>query len=652
MTTETFALTRDLAQRRSNPLADPVPDYATYMLDIDGCVCSWNARASRFEGFTEEDILGEHFSCFFTPEDRSAGIPATVLQAAAIEGRFETEAWRVRKCGARYWAHVTLDTVRDRTGATVGYVKIVRDLSERQRSEEVLRRSEEQFRLLVQGVTDYAIYMLDPDGYVSSWNLGAERIKGYRPEEIIGQHFSRFYTDEDREQDLPRTALSIAQSEGRFEREGWRVRKDGTRFWANVIIDAIRADDGSLIGFAKVTRDITEKRQAQQALERTQRELFHSQKMEAVGQLTGGVAHDFNNLLMAVLGSLEIAEKRAAAGRDVTQLIKNAILGARRGASLTQRLLAFSRKQDLVIEPVDVPDLVREMSDMLQRSIGPTVEISTSFPLSLPPVYCDRNQLESAILNLAVNARDAMHHEGSLSFKATTHLIGPDDGELKAGNYVCLCLTDEGEGMDAETLENATSPFFTTKGVGKGTGLGLSMVQGLMAQSGGRLVLRSSKGAGTTAELWMPAAQNPGGVERLDAGDQTIKIPTTPSVRPLSILVVDDDPLVLTNTVLMIEDLGHATAQAQSAEEALLLLDGGAPFDLVVTDHAMPKVTGSQLAAIIRERCPGLPIVLATGYAELPQGADTSLIRLSKPFSQNQLETAIANARDRPDRAL
>jgi PAS domain S-box-containing protein len=393
------------------------------MLDTDGHVSSWNAGAQRFKGYTESEILGEHFSRFYTPEELAAGVPARALATAEAEGRFEAEGWRVRKDGERFWAHVVIDAIRDPHGHLVGFAKITRDLTERKAAEEVLRRSEEQFRLLVQGVTDYAIYMLDPDGRVASWNGGAQRIKGYEPEEIIGEHFSRFYTEDDKAAELPRKALEIAASEGRFEKEGWRLRKDGSRFWASVIIDAIRGDDGTLIGFAKVTRDVTEKRQAQEALERAQHELFQAQKMEAVGQLTGGIAHDFNNLLMAVLGSLEIARKRALEGRDVVSLIDNAITGAKRGASLTQRLLAFSRKQELTLEPVAVPALVSGMTELLQRSIGSAIEITTTFPLALPPVLSDSNQLESALLNLVVNARDAMPEGGIIAISARKHSL-------------------------------------------------------------------------------------------------------------------------------------------------------------------------------------------------------------------------------------
>ncbi|MCF6370707.1 hybrid sensor histidine kinase/response regulator [Rhizobium halophilum] len=622
-------------------LVDAITDYAIYMLDTGGYVSSWNTGANRFKGYTEEEILGEHFSRFYTPEDREAGIPEKALSTAAATGRFEAEGWRVRKDGRRFWAHVIIDAIRDPHGQLLGFAKITRDLSERKHAEETLRKSEEQFRLLVQGVTDYAIYMLDPTGKVSSWNAGAEHIKGYAPDEIIGQHFSRFYTEEDRAIDLPRTALETAAKEGRFEKEGWRVRKDGTRFWANVIIDAIYAEDGSVLGFAKVTRDITEKREAQEALQLAQQELFQAQKMEAVGQLTGGVAHDFNNLLMAILGSLEIARKRALAGQNVIDLIDNAIKGAQRGASLTQRLLAFSRKQELKLEAVDVPDLVRGMAELLQRSLGPTVEISLNFPLKLPLVQSDPNQLASALLNLAVNARDAMTDGGMITIAARRRSLRKREiSELKEGDYVCLSVTDEGEGMDAETLEKAMTPFFTTKGIGKGTGLGLPMVQGLMAQSGGKLRLRSTKGEGTTAELWLPLADV---VEEPVSEAPQVEQPRYD--RTLTVLAVDDDPLVITNTVLMLQDLGHEVVQAHSGEEALQRLNEDLTFDLVLTDFSMPRMTGAQLAEQIRERMPDLPIVLATGYAELADGSPgAELPRLAKPFSQSELEKALLAA--------
>ncbi|TBF26538.1 PAS domain-containing sensor histidine kinase (plasmid) [Rhizobium leguminosarum] len=619
-------------------LVDAITDYAIYMLSPEGIVTSWNSGAQRFKGYKPPEILGEHFSRFYLEEDRAAGLPARALATAAEHGRFEGEGWRQRKDGSRFWAHVIIDPIRRPSGELIGYAKITRDLTERRAAEQAIRQSEEQFRRLVQGVSDYAIYMLDPGGNVSSWNFGAERIKGYRPQEIIGRHFSTFYTAEDREAGLPETALGIARAEGRFEREGWRVRKDGTRFWASVVIDAIRDEEGDVLGFAKITRDITEKMETQRALEQAREELFQSQKMEAIGQLTGGIAHDFNNLLMAVLGSLEILKKRMPQDLSLTSLVDNAMQGAQRGAALTQRMLAFSRRQELHVEPIDVSGLVRGMMDMLSRSLGPLTAIETSFPVRLPTILTDPNQLEMAILNLVVNARDAMPSGGRIVLRASEESLPSGKIPLPPGRYVRIAVIDEGEGMDAKTLEQAITPFFTTKGVGKGTGLGLSMVQGLASQSGGRLMMKSSLGEGTTVELWFPVAS----VEQTTEAAADRPRQEENATPRLRIVAVDDDGLVLMNTTLMLEDLGHTVFEAMAGPEALDILRKE-QVDLVICDHAMPRMTGAQLAQAIRSEWPDMPIILATGYAEIPEGAGiVDLPRLGKPFSQAQLAEAIS----------
>jgi PAS domain S-box-containing protein len=619
-------------------LVDAITDYAIYMLDPSGRVTSWNAGAQRFKGYRPQDILGEHFSRFYTDEDRAAGVPARALRTAEVEGRFESEGWRVRKDGTRFWAHVVIDPIKSEDGELIGFAKITRDLTERRAAEEALRKSEQQFALLVQGVTDYAIYMLDPTGRVTNWNAGAQRIKGFLPEEIIGEHFSRFYTEEERAAGAPERALEVAAAEGRFEREAWRVRKDGTRFWAHVIIDPIRDNDGEIIGFAKITRDITERRETQRALEKAREALYQSQKLDAIGQLTGGIAHDFNNLLMAVLGSLELVRKRIPQDPRITPLIENAIQGAERGAVLTQRMLAFARKQELVMEPIDLPALVRGMTGLLERSLGPGVQIETRFPLSLPPLLSDPAQLETALLNLAVNARDAMPDGGVISIEARREVVSEDaTAQLAPGAYVRLSVADSGDGMDEETLLRAAEPFYTTKGIGKGTGLGLSMVHGLAEQSGGRLGIRSQSGEGTVIDLWLPQATvdtraEPDQDER-DADDVSVSA-------PLTILAVDDDALVLLNTVAMLEDLGHRVFPATSGREALAIL-ARESVDLVITDYAMPQMTGTQLAEAVEAGQPGTPVILATGYAELPPGAEVQLPRLSKPFLQRDLAAAM-----------
>ena len=371
-----------------------------------------------------------------------------------------------------------------------------------------------RYRLLIDAIQDYAIYMLDSGGFVSSWNPGARRFKGYEAQDILGRHFSCFYTPDDRAAGLPERNLDLAGVEGRYEGEGWRVRRDGGRFWAHVVIDAIRDDEGGLIGFAKITRDITEQHQTEKALEQAQQALFQAQKMESIGQLTGGVAHDFNNLLMAILGSLELVQKRLGPQVDAKtlSLLDNAIQGAERGASLTRRMLAFARRQELKTEPLELPALVRGMTGLLERSIGPGVRIASRFSPDLPLVLTDSNQLEGALMNLVVNARDAMPDGGRITIAAREETLGPDNAlALPPGPYACLSVTDTGMGMDETTLNHAIEPFFTTKGVGKGTGLGLPMVHGLAEQSGGRLRITSRLGQGSTAEMWLRAAVGPGG---------------------------------------------------------------------------------------------------------------------------------------------
>lgn len=489
-----------------------------------------------------------------------------------------------------------------------------------------------QFRLLVEGVTDYAIYMLDPNGFVASWNAGAERIKGYKAEEILGQHFSRFYTEEDRKSNAPARAIETAKREGRFEKESFRLRKDGTRFLAHVVIDPIRDNKGNVIGFAKITRDITEREENRLALERTREQLFQSQKVEAIGKLTGGVAHDFNNLLMVIQSSLELLGKRTPDNAQITPLIQNALRATERGTALTHRMLAFARKQDIEQRVIEVPKLIRDIADLLKRSLGPSYDIDCEFENSSLTVYADPNQLESALLNLAFNARDAMATGGRI--KISVRPARNPSTALPSGDYVSIALKDEGHGMDAETLRQATDPFFTTKGVGKGTGLGLSMVQGMAEQSGGTFRLHSRPGAGTTAEILLPAIDAKA-EERIAMDEQA-----SSGTASLVIVAVDDDSLVLMNTTAMLEDLGHTVLEANSAREALELLKE-TKVDLMITDHAMPGTTGLQLAKMARERRPDLPILLATGYAEIDPSAGIQLPRISKPFLQNDLKLAI-----------
>jgi len=615
---------------RADLLIQSVTGCAIYMLDPAGIVSSWNAGAQRLKGYRPEEIIGEHFSLFHPEEDRRAAIPDQALQTALTSGRFETEGWRIRKDGTRFWATVVIEPIHEQDGQHIGFAKITRDQSDRKQAEEALRRSEERFRLLVQGVTDYAIYMLDPEGFVSSWNAGAERFKGYSAVEIIGEHFSRFYPQEDRQAGTPAKALATAASEGRFEAEGWRLRKDASRFWASVVIDPIRDDEGRLIGFTKITRDLTERKRAQEALEKTQEQFFQAQKMEAIGKLTGGVAHDFNNILAAILGSLRIAQRRIADGESGERFIQNAIKAADRGAMLTHRMLAFARKQELQLEPVDLINSVREMAELLQRTLGPGITIHPNFPLRLRSVMADRTQLELAVMNLMVNARDAMPGGGTITISARE--IGHAEDEEA---FVCLLIKDEGEGMDAKTLAQATEPFFTTKGVGKGTGLGLSMVHGMVEQCGGRLVLESAPGRGTTAEIWLPVIEQPA------PGEAAIVADVPSAGKPLRILAVDDDAIILLNTATILSDMGHDVLQAHSGRSAFEIIQQE-DVDLLITDYSMPGMTGAELVEQALQARPDMKVIVASGYADLPEGKALDVPRLAKPFTERDLADAIA----------
>jgi signal transduction histidine kinase/ActR/RegA family two-component response regulator len=372
-------------------------------------------------------------------------------------------------------------------------------------------------------------------------------------------------------------------------------------------------------------------------------QLFEAQKMDTIGRLTGGVAHDFNNLLMAVLGSLTLLEKRLPEDPQCRRLLQNAVQGAQRGAALTQRLLAFSRRQELRPESVDLAALVSGMEELLKRALGLGIELSCQFSGALPPVLADANQLELALLNIALNARDAMPSGGRLTIAAATETASGAGAEnnLRPGDYLRISIADTGIGMDEATLAKATDPFFTTKGPGKGTGLGLSMVHGLAAQSGGLLRIESAPNRGTTVELWLPRAST--AAASVIRSSELAKPPV--AVQPCKVLVVDDDLLVLTGTAALIEDLGHTAFEAQSAAEALVKLASGLAIDIVITDHAMPNMTGLQLAQFIQEKHPGLPIILATGYADLPcDPALPRLVKLAKPCSQHDIAAAIHTA--------
>jgi signal transduction histidine kinase/FixJ family two-component response regulator len=393
----------------------------------------------------------------------------------------------------------------------------------------------------------------------------------------------------------------------------------------------------------RVEEGLTQLRAEIATREKTQLQLLQSQKMESVGQLTGGIAHDFNNLLMAIMGSLQILRKRTPDEPSIRRLIDGASQAATRGASLTQRMLAFARQQELRTVSADLGTLIEGMQELLQRSMGPQIRLTITVDEGLPPAEVDPHQVELAVLNLAINARDAMPDGGAIDIKVEVDEVKNQyGGELKAGRYVRIQMADTGSGMDAATLAKAIEPFFSTKPAGKGTGLGLSMAHGLARQLGGALSLRSQPGRGTVVTLWLPVALLP--AETPGSTEAAVKVE-----RVAKVLIVDDDPLVAMSTVDMLTDLGHSVTEANSGERALKLIDSGLEFDLLITDQAMPGMTGIELAERARAKRPRMPVLLVTGYADLPACELARLPRLSKPYSQAQLQMAIEGLQARPD---
>jgi PAS domain S-box-containing protein len=464
-------------------------------------VIGWSVAAERECGYAPGELRGVGFDHLFAADAPEGGSPDW-QRLAMDDGGCTGSGWFTRKDGSHFTGQVTIEPTHA-DSPEIGGFAVVGDVAGSPNNSEAAY-NDQQFRMLVQGVTDYAIYLLDPSGNITNWNPGGERIKGYRSDEIVGQNFSRFYTEVDRAAGEPQRGLAIAARDGRYEQEGWRIRKDGTRFWANAIIDAIRDPKGKLIGFAKVTRDLTGKKEAEDAQKQTQAALAQSQKMEAVGQLTGGVAHDFNNLLTVITNTLDLLARPSRDEAQKRRIIDSALRAADRGAKLTQQLLAFSRRQPLLPGIHNINRLIGGFEVVLRRACPEPIEVELNLSAGPLAANIDGPQFETALLNLIVNSRDALPHGGKL--RITTGLESIDRAHAKvmsdvaAGDYVSISVVDTGEGMPPDVLTRAFEPFFTTKEVGKGSGLGLSQVYGFIKQSGGHVVIDSSPGVGTMRE--------------------------------------------------------------------------------------------------------------------------------------------------------
>jgi PAS domain S-box-containing protein len=620
-------------------LVESIQYWAIYMVDRDDQIATWNSGAQGLTGYTAEDAVSAPVSLLYA--EQASLLARQQAKEICRERRAPHEflASLQKKDGSSGWFSIRIHQITDHAGDFFGFSELVREADSADAKPDSRRFKEEQFRLLVQGVTDYAIYMLDMDGHIHTWNSGAERIKGYRAEEITGRHFSTFYTDADRAAGEPARGLAHALAHGRFENQAWRVRKDGSLFWAHVVIDRIDDEHGYPIGFAKVTRDMTESRHTEQAMEEMRRALHQAQKMEAIGHLTGGVAHDFNNLLQVISGNLQLLRTAIADNERALERVDGAMAGVARGTKLASQLLSFGRRQPLAPKVVNPGKLVRDMDDLLRRTLGEGIEVETVVGGGLWNSCIDRSNLENAILNLALNARDAMAGQGKLTIEAGNAYL--DDRyarrhhEVKPGQYVLIAVTDTGCGIAAENIEKIFDPFFTTKPEGSGTGLGLSMVYGFVKQSNGHIKIYSELGQGTTVKLYLPRS--------MEAEDQ----PTRLSEEPMrggteSILVVEDDASVRETSVALLRSLGYQVLQAGDAQSALAIIDSGVAVDLLFTDVVMPgPLRSPDLAAKAIHRIPGLAVLFTSGYTEnaiVHAGRlDPGVELLSKPYTQESL---------------
>ncbi len=619
--------------------AQRLANLGSWSWDVRQDRVAWSDQLFEIYGVPRKAFMGtvDQFLSFVHADDREH-VEDSIDGALRSGKPFSHEERIVRPDGGVRYLQSTGEVVRDEKGAPIRMLGVCLDVTERKKAERALRQSEQSYRLLLRGVRDYAIYMLDPQGHVLSWNAGAARIKGYEADEIVGQNYERFFTDEDREAGEPRRTLEIAAREGQCESQGWRVRKDGSRFYSTSVIDAIRNDAGQLVGFAKVTRDITEQRQAQIALEETREQLAQVQKMEAIGQLTGGIAHDFNNLLMIVSGYAQILQGRLKEAKD-KQAIEAIRAAASRGEKLTRQLLAFSRRQTLMPVVVDLRQRIDAVRDMLVPSLRGNIKLEYDIEDKVWPVEVDLGELELALVNIAVNARDAMPDGGAITLSARNVVLKPGSaaGALK-GDFVAIAIIDTGSGMPPDVLQRVFEPFYTTKPVGKGTGLGLSQVHGFAMQSGGAATVSSQVGKGTAVTIYLPRSLG-------EPSARTGEGHALDSDVHGMVLLVEDSREVADVTSTLLEQLGYRVVRAENAAEALRHLQQGIHFDLLFSDIVMPgPMNGLALAQTCRDNFPDIAVLLTTGYSDAAQQADGRFDILRKPFELSALERAVEAA--------
>ena len=620
--------------------AQRLANLGSWTWDVINNKVSWSERLFEIYGIRPEQFGGtlNDFLGFIHPDDR-ATVRASVAAAVKSGRAFSHEERILRPDGTVRHLHSTGEVIRDPHGSAIRMLGVCLDVTERKQAENALRESEQSHRLLLKNARDYAIYMLDADGIVRSWSDSARRIKGYTAEEIVGRHFRLFLPEDERFSGMAEEAILTAARDGQFETQGWLVRKDGSRFYANVVMDAIRDDNDELLGFAKLVRDITVQHEQQVALDKTREQLAQSQKMEALGQLTGGIAHDFNNLLMIVSGYAQMLQRKLSDAKD-KQAIEAIRAATGRGERLTRQLLAFSRRQQLMPVVVDLRSRIDAVRDMLAPSLRGNISFVSDIEDKIWPVEVDLGELELALVNIAVNARDAMPGGGAITLQARNVVLaaGSAAGPLE-GDFVALAMIDTGAGMSREVLDRVFEPFFTTKPVGKGTGLGLSQVHGFANQSGGAVTVTSEEGQGTVVTIYLPRSRADLPAEDSDGAA------LAPNDPQGTVLLVEDSREVADVTTTMVEQLGYRVVRAENAADALRHLQQGVQVDLVFSDVVMPgTMSGIGLAEACRERYPAMPILLTTGFTDAAEAVDGRFDILRKPFELTALERAIEAA--------
>jgi PAS domain S-box-containing protein len=637
-------------EARYRQIVEGAEDFVIIRTDAAGVIESWNSGAHRVTGWSADEAIGQSSALFFTPEDVEAGLPDQELNRAHTHGRSINERWHLKKDGSRFWGS-GLTMYLDQQGG--GYLKMFRDRTSEHQAEAALRESDEHYRFAAE-LNPQVAWTANPDGQL---DRVAERWQEWTGTTGLGDTWGQGLHPDDLDHTVAAWTHSVAIGEPYDVKHRMKMR-DGSFRWAHTRAYPRLDEQGRIVKWYGSTEDIHKRRLAEDRLRelnetlearvaersaelaQAQDALRQSQKMEAMGTLTGGVAHDFNNLLTPIVGSLDLLQRRGLGNDREQRLIEGALQSAERAKTLVQRLLAFARKQPLQARGVDLAALIRNMGDLVSRSSGPRVDVVIDLADDLPPVLTDPNQLEMAILNLAVNARDAMPDSGTLNLSARPVEIGPSHKRLAPGCYVHLVVADTGTGMDAATLARAVEPFFSTKGIGRGTGLGLSMVHGLVAQLGGEMTINSEPGRGTQVELWLPTTtQTLAAVQALTLE----KVPgeQQPGAAKGVVLLVDDESLVRQSTADMLSEMGFTVVEAPSANAGLQLVREGLEADLLVTDHLMPGMTGVELARAVRALRPNTPVLVISGYAEL-EGIAADLPRLNKPFRQSELAETIA----------